>query len=566
MKFEYEKWRYGLFVHYIAAYAYDADFVKADDPVSAAEGFEVEKFAEDVSKMGVQYVVFTAWHALAQPLYPSEVTKRWRPGVNCAERDLIGEVIDALNAKGIHVILYTHPRDGHDFDEANRLATGWGMGHEETETRKSLDTPDFNNFCYEKWNKYTTELYAELLGRYGDRIEGIWVDGMGPGRFGTIFENSMPYEYPIVNYLDIRSIIKGKNPRIPMIQNMTGDRYNCDFAMPEMYYGMEHRTPYEDWPACRKALAFCPFGGWTPVGKKGPDTCWIAPEKLFEFMVLEATCASAGGMCLAASPYRGGEWETGAVEKLEKLGLMLAELKESFRGIVPSRSWPTVSGDTLRSKNYICAAESEDGRREFIHVLRIPEGGKVILPKPEDGASFRNPVIMAGSAKIASYEINENGIEIVLEGGEDSADNVIRLDRTPKAAEDEVFWINDTEQEIVYQGTWGYYCFCGDKQWCRGYYEYDEHSAVENGAKLQFAFDGDIVEIYGPKGQGLGTADVIIDNMKAGTINEFSENEEKRALLFRSTNLYGGRHTLRLIKTGGDKFSFDAAKIISFVY
>ena len=153
-------------------------------------------------------------------------------------------------------------------------------------------------------------------------------------------------------------------------------------------------------------------------------------------------------------------------------------------------------------------------------------------------------------------------MKIELDRVGNAPDTVIRLRRDGSGKQYGHYWLNCTEKEIVYSGKWEYNCFCDRKRWVRGYYENDERICDRPGERLTFSFDGDIVEIYGPKRLDRGQADVLIDGMKAGELDEFSDEPAVRQLLFRSGDLYGGRHTLSIVKTGGGSFSFDAARII----
>lgn len=201
--YAYEKMRYGIFVHYIASQAPYTDGRAPADINEAADGFDVPRFVEEIASTGAEYLIFTAWHYLTIPLYPSEVTRKWRPD-RYIRRDLVGEIIEGLRQRGVRIILYTHPRDGHDFTGEERIRCGWGEGC----YQDMKDTPNPDTFVYEKWNQYTLELYEELAARYGSRIDGIWTDGMGPGRFIFGIQRAYPYEHPIVNYMSIRRIMK----------------------------------------------------------------------------------------------------------------------------------------------------------------------------------------------------------------------------------------------------------------------------------------------------------------------------------------------------------------------
>ena len=88
-----------------------------------ASQFDAQSFANDVASFGVQYVKFTAWHKGMYPLYPSAKMTTWRGTNISASIDLIGQMIDAVRTKGIAVMLYTHPRDGHDMSSVDQNAT-----------------------------------------------------------------------------------------------------------------------------------------------------------------------------------------------------------------------------------------------------------------------------------------------------------------------------------------------------------------------------------------------------------------------------------------------------------
>jgi hypothetical protein len=360
--YSYEKMRYGLFVHYVAGQAYYKDGTRVIDINECTDGFDVLRFAEEVASMGVEYLIFTAWHARAIPLYPSEVIAKWRPD-KVIKRDLVGEIIDAVRERGVKVILYTHPRDGHDFEDEDRINCGWGEGYYvEPEkdgvsprawfdmTAKELkDSPNPDTFDYETWNQYTMEMYEELIRRYGSRIEGIWTDGNGPGRFTYASHISDPYRYPVVNYAQLRQLVKGINPDLVIVQNSFGYLFSDDYEMSESFFGFEYsHKDINDWPACEKAIALCfSSAGWSPSKAYGDTEILIDLIGMTKYLIFQATSASAGGCCLAAGPYCDGGWDEGVLEYLQEMGKNLVPLGESVKNIVPSTSWPTISGDSI---------------------------------------------------------------------------------------------------------------------------------------------------------------------------------------------------------------------------
>jgi hypothetical protein len=105
--------KYGLFVHYVwggDAYTVtvNPDGTKPAGLDDLADRFDANRFAAEVASMGVEYVVFTAFHANMNLLYPSPAMDRWLPG-HSAKRDLLGDLIRACKRQRIAVLFYTHP-------------------------------------------------------------------------------------------------------------------------------------------------------------------------------------------------------------------------------------------------------------------------------------------------------------------------------------------------------------------------------------------------------------------------------------------------------------------------
>ena len=95
-KFDFGKCKYGLFVHYVHGLSFFSDGRRPRDLSETVASFDAEGFAKDIAETGVQFLIFTAWHMNTVPLYPSKVNARWR-GIEPIERDLLGEIIDAVN-------------------------------------------------------------------------------------------------------------------------------------------------------------------------------------------------------------------------------------------------------------------------------------------------------------------------------------------------------------------------------------------------------------------------------------------------------------------------------------
>ena len=566
MKFltDYEKkYRYGFFVHYVAGKAVYKDGSSPADIQEAADRFDVPGFVRDIVDMRVDYLIFTAWHFRMIPLYPSAVTEAIRPGCSC-RRDLIGEIVDGLKKAGVGVILYTHPRDGHDFVGAERTDCGWGEGCLRDGEREYKDEPNPDTFDYQKWNTYVQALYKELIDRYGDRIDGIYTDSNGP----CYRKSDWPdYERPIVDYLGIRRTVKA-DPRRVLVQNGIGCEFTDDFVMPEGYFGFERVLPVRQWPACRKALAASPFfnGQWGVSGQYGKDWRRLSPEDAALFTVFQSTCTEGGGMCWASSPYCGGGWDVGVTETMREIGRHMSRLAGCIRDTVPSRSWPTVSGDTLESKNGVFAASSADRAREYIHVASFPAHGTVTLPAPEDHVRLINPRVMTGDMVVRSFEQDESGVRITLDGTPDEIDTVISFERINDPLAPAWTWINCTDKRLRYLPVenWRYHTLSGwggdDDRQTLGAYEYDARESLAASARMDTWIEGSEVEIYGSVGPEGGEADLVIDDLPVLTLSCRAGAPNNRVLLGSSGELFGGVHTVTLVSRGKG-FAFEAMRV-----
>lgn len=120
----------------------------------AVQKFDVSAFADMVQRTGAGYVVFvTTWADYYFPA-PIQAIDRILPGRTC-DRDLPSDLADALNERGINLMLYYHP--GHD-DKAWWDRTGFN----------NVDKAEF----FDRW----CSIISEIGERYGKRLAGFWFD------------------------------------------------------------------------------------------------------------------------------------------------------------------------------------------------------------------------------------------------------------------------------------------------------------------------------------------------------------------------------------------------------
>lgn len=550
--------KHGLFVHFVHGATSFSDGRKPQNIDETVDSFDVEGFADTVARMGVQYLIFTVWHWKAMPLYPSAVHEKWRAS-KAPKRDLIGEIVDAVTKRGILMILYTHPRDGHDFDPEDQAATGWS----------GESFPDEKSFHHDKWNQYILELYEELFDRYASKISGIYTDGMGPY---VPYHNFGPGDdrFQIVNYLKIRAKLKDRNPSAFMIQNYFGNPFCNDISMPEGYPEyqqlLDAGRPIPTWPVCMKSFALqCFTHGWyVGTSVRGESCIKMPPDEMVQYAFLQASVSDQGGVAWATGPYcEGNTWGVDVVETLTYVGDAMHRFEDSLMRACPSRSYPTVSGDTLLSKQYRFCMTSEDGAREYLHLLKIPDNGEVLLPFPADGAQLYAPHPLTSGITVDAWEMTDDGMRLTLSGSADPLDTVIVFERKECTPYVPMQLLNNTDPRIAYIGDWRYADVSNAQfnECSISAIECDYHVTFSARSTAFLAFEGHYVEIIGATGPDMGTANVYIDRIFVGTVNEASQ-QQMRVLAFRSENLGGGWHTLEIVTNETKPFVLDAIRII----
>ncbi|MEI6140462.1 MAG: alpha-L-fucosidase [Mariniphaga sp.] len=545
----YEPMKYGLFVHYVPGGAMYPDGKRCNDLNELANVFDVQSFADDLSAMQVEYVIFTAWHANMNLLYPSEKMNYWRPG-HSASRDMIGDLTKAVKAKGIKVYYYTHPRDGHDFrNDEEKEATGWGAG----KNLKEGWNPNWANFDFAKWNNFINEIYGEFADRYGNQIDGIWIDEGSPAGDS----------YRVVDYNRLRKTIKTRNPNLTIINNFYGTTYACDLGMKEYGPGWgEFAQPDGNkWPAYTLPVGACFAGNWSATSPLGKNDVQFSASDMFRYTVLEAGANTVGGgVAWATGPYAGKGWGTGVLDTLIKVGKLIEPIASSIKQTLPSTSYPSISGKTMNDLSWGVATRSLDNKQEYIHVLTAPQGKKLRLPAPEDGKLFGSAMLLRNGKNVVLTQTKE-GVELSLPEKEewDVFDTAIQLTVSgtiPKKSS--CVWINDTDFDISYEGRgWEY------SRWERkhGDYDNDVHVTAVKGDALLFPFTGTGIEYIGSLSNEQGKCDIFLDGVFQTTVDGFAESYQAQKVLFSKTGLNNGKHLLKIVNTDTTMLALDAIKI-----
>ena len=553
--------KYGMFIHHTLPWTHYSNGTQPQTIDELADAFDTEGFADSLLRMGVEYIVFTAWHFQARPLYPSAVTEKWRPGL-CPKRDLLGDIIDSVKARGIHVIFYTHPRDGHDFTEEDKIKTGWGAGGHAEDSQQ----PDYANFNYEKWNEYTLELYNEFAERYAAKITGYYTDSNGPKDPSDLHDPRDHHQ--VVNYLKIRNIMKSHNPNLVTFQNYYNSTYTQDYGNSETYtqyissmYGYKHA---EKWHCSRNvATTLIPFNaGWSCAESNNGGSILIAPvDELIKYTLFNGSCSDCGNVLFASAPFAEGNiWSTGVEDTMIQIRNVLSQYTDSFMNARPSNSYPTLPGSTLEDNKM--RFFMTNGNREYLHLISVPQNGVIEFGLPEDDIKLCAPV--SDSLDILSFEKTENGYKLTVKVNSEKLDHVIAFNRCGTPLPKKYEWINSSDKRMCYTGCW-FNSFCsGDDDIHRadGNFERELYCSCSNGDCLTLVFEGSAIELYGAYKSTYGKASVYIDGIFCAELSEYAPDIKPHVLLYRSEYLYGGRHVLQVYANDDKLFTVDAVKVI----
>lgn len=397
----YDRARYGIISTYTYGGAANPQTIDSIGDTSAdvgalAAAFDVDRFASDAEKFGAEYVVFTAWHYAMYVLYPSAVMATWLTD-HASERDLIADLIAALAPRGIRLMLYIHPSDGHDLTASEQTATGWNDA-----------TGD-----YATWVSFINALVTELGQRYGTGIDGYWVDAISNDRL-----------YP--HKVALRASLLAGNPARVLVGNIATDDPSNSYTSDLMdrcsreYYWQGEGVPggrpasIEDWtPSYNQTCTLAVDTAWWAIRPKtGADATSATPAQLARYSVLQAGCnIRGGGILWGAGPYSGSDvsiWEPDVEATLTATAASLAPLAASLRGVLPSRSYATPNTVTLTTLDAFVATMSADRSTEYIHVLNPPTGG-LTLPAPVGWTRAFTGAVNLGSGRPVALEANPGG-------------------------------------------------------------------------------------------------------------------------------------------------------------
>ena len=150
--------RLGAFMHFT---------LKTPEEFALAQQFDVNAVAAQLEEMGASYLIFTIYHQnsdyMVAPNATYDRTAGYKPGERCSTRDLPLELYQALEPKGIKLMLYvTSQTPRNDL----RVHKAFGLPEKKGDVKMDL-------VFAKKW----AEVLGEWSQRYGDKVAGWWFDG-----------------------------------------------------------------------------------------------------------------------------------------------------------------------------------------------------------------------------------------------------------------------------------------------------------------------------------------------------------------------------------------------------
>ncbi|MCX6598024.1 MAG: alpha-L-fucosidase [Acidobacteria bacterium] len=345
------------YAHHAAKYGAGYDYYRFAETFNRDnKKWQPDEWASLFKSVGARYVVLTSKHHDGFPLWPSKVKNPRRPDLPLVERDLVGDLSQAVRNKGMKMALYYS--GGLDWTfSAKPVATLADVAS------TVVQEPEYAAYADAHW--------YELMDRYQPAI--LWND----------------IGYPKVGKLEkIFSDFYNRDPQ-GLVNNRFGVEH-FDFSTPE--YSRYDTIVEKKWESCR-GLGFS--FGYNQV--EGPEHV-LAADKLVELLV--DVVSKNGNLLLNVGPRPDGSISEIQQDRLRTLGKWLEVHGE---GIFDTKPW-------VRA-----AAREADADVRF---TRKGDTVYAFLLKPTSGGTIRVPNVMAGEGTRVSM-LGQPGTLAFTQAGRD---------------------------------------------------------------------------------------------------------------------------------------------------
>lgn len=294
--------KYGVFLHYqyriLLGYSIKTQpqFPTPSQMTSAqwnrfVDGFDVHGFADQMAQAKAGWVIFCMDdHYFAWPCAPNQAFSEftgYAPGEKCSRRDLIMDLANALNARGVKLICYFAGLNGY-MKEPKVLAglmDGAGRGALNDKKPPAAES-----------RKRRLAVLKEYADRYKDRIAGWWFDGIEQNTYAA-----EPNGWQAIN-----AIVHSANPNAVIAFSYGGNEQAC------LCNGIDDYTGGDTWseqdlkrltPAHLPAQDGILWHGKIYCGNiyhgQG-DACQFSDQELIDWI---NTCNRQGGVCTLDWPF-----------------------------------------------------------------------------------------------------------------------------------------------------------------------------------------------------------------------------------------------------------------------
>lgn len=196
--------KYGVFMHFLPS---------SDNDLKQVDQFDVDALAEQLEDMGARYLVLTLGQNSGYFNSPNAAYEKktgYAPGERCSLRDLPMDLYEALQPKGIRLMLYL-PCQTPNQDRQAQKAFGLPEG--------AKDQPVNTAFAHQ-WAK----VIQEWSDRYGDKVAGWWFDG---GYDHIQFNNEIAEIYADAVKHGNSNAIVTFNPGVKIVRHTKAEDYTA---------------------------------------------------------------------------------------------------------------------------------------------------------------------------------------------------------------------------------------------------------------------------------------------------------------------------------------------------
>jgi len=379
-------------------FSYD-DFVPMFN--QAVEQWKPDEWAELFQKIGARYVVLTTKHHDGFLLWPSQSTSPQKTGPYATQRDLVGELTDAVRQRNMHMGLY--------------YSGGLDWSFNEKPVREAVDvhgtivqSPEFVAYSHAHWH--------ELIDRYAPSV--LWNDIGYPAaadvpELFAYFYNTVPHG--IVNDRWSQAQPAGQRDAEEGIVALPVT--HSDFTTPE-YSAYDHIVE-KKWESTRGiGHSF----GYNQV--EGVEN-YLSVEALIHSFV--DIVSKNGNLLLNVGPTAEGAISTLQLERLLGLGAWLNVNGEAIFG---TRPWVRFDGQT---RDGIPTRYTQKEGSLYVILLGTPSSGEILLEKLE--ARTGATVSLVGSDASLAWQQRSDALSVELPGLNDSPAHVIKITPAPTLLE-----------------------------------------------------------------------------------------------------------------------------------